>query len=550
MNSSHMQTVPTSPWRRRWQRFSQASIVGFHRYATWLVSISWKRFFLLALLLMITAGILSSIPPFSWRITETIEEVSPSKPRPPSPPPAPQPPREPVIKIEKPAPGAKTEGVDISIDERGIRITPRAASAPTPAPGAESPSGAPAASAPTPSRSASSGVWQEIKRGVRDGWKEGGTAAQSTASAASGPAAPGAQIEVVTVDHKGREDGSGSTTIRLSLPPGTDAEAVREALKEAAKDLKEAARSAREEAQAAQAEAAEAKAAASATVEISDAPLERVRHIKIGAFLTDLAALWILASIIIKITYKGQLQARAEAALATETAEAEQLKRQVVEARMAAMQAQVEPHFLFNTLASIDHLIETDPPRASRMQKSLIALLRATMPAMREGMVNGVRSLGQEIAVIEPYLEILKVRMEERLETQVDVPEGLRSAEFPPMMVQGLVENAIKHGLEPKPEGGTLTVKAEVAHGKLVVTVTDTGVGFGKANTAGTGTGLDNIRERLRLLYGEEARLDIRTPTHGGTQTIITLPYKAHMAPAAHSGMETPVGAQTPGASA
>jgi sensor histidine kinase YesM len=214
------------------------------------------------------------------------------------------------------------------------------------------------------------------------------------------------------------------------------------------------------------------------------------------------------------------------------------------------MQAQVEPHFLFNTLASIDHLIETDPPRASRMQKSLIALLRATMPAMREGTVNGVRSLGQEIAVIEPYLEILKVRMEERLETQVDVPEGLRSAEFPPMMVQGLVENAIKHGLEPKPEGGTLTVQAEVAHGKLVVTVTDTGVGFGQANTAGTGTGLDNIRERLRLLYGQEARLDIRSPTNGGTQTIITLPYKAHAAPAAHSGMETPVGAKTSGASA
>lgn len=197
---------------------------------------------------------------------------------------------------------------------------------------------------------------------------------------------------------------------------------------------------------------------------------------------------------------------------------------------MAAMQAQVEPHFLFNTLASIDHLIETDPPRASRMQKSLIALLRATMPAMREGTVNGVRDLGQEIAVIEPYLEILKVRMEERLETQVDVPEGLRSAEFPPMMVQGLVENAIKHGLEPKPQGGQLTVKAEIAHGQLVVTVTDTGVGFGKADTAGTGTGLANIRERLRLLYGDRARLDVSTPEGGGTQARVTLPYKAHMA--------------------
>ena len=94
--------------------------------------------------------------------------------------------------------------------------------------------------------------------------------------------------------------------------------------------------------------------------------------------------LWIVASAIIKVTYKGRMQAEVKAAQATETAEAESLKRQVVEARMAAMQAQVEPHFLFNTLASIDHLIETDPPRASAMQKNLIALLRASMPTMRE----------------------------------------------------------------------------------------------------------------------------------------------------------------------
>jgi sensor histidine kinase YesM len=129
--------------------------------------------------------------------------------------------------------------------------------------------------------------------------------------------------------------------------------------------------------------------------------------------------------------------------------------------------------------------------------------------------------------------------MEERLETQVDVPEGLRSAEFPPMMVQGLVENAIKHGLEPKPEGGTLTVQAEVAHGKLVVTVTDTGVGFGQANTAGTGTGLDNIRERLRLLYADQARLEMSTPPGGGTQATVTLPYKAHEAAASATASRT-----------
>ena len=472
-------------WHTRWQRFSNASIIAFHRYASWLVGISWKRFFLLALLLMITAAILESIPPFSWRISEVIESPAPSAPKPP------KPPREPSIKIDKPTPGSKTEGVDISIDERGIRITPRAASAPA----TETPSGAPAASAPAPASAASSTVWKDIVRGAKDGWKD---------DSHSGP------------------------TVQITVPAGVDTEEVRKAVREAEQGIREAIQEARDAAREA------ADDARDAAEEAQSASLQtRIRVVKFGDFLTDLAALWIIASVIIKITYKGQLQARAAAAQATETAEAEQLKRQVVEARMAAMQAQVEPHFLFNTLASIDHLIETDPPRASRMQKSLIALLRATMPAMREGTVNGVRDLGQEIAVIEPYLEILKVRMEERLETLVDVPEGLRSAEFPPMMVQGLVENAIKHGLEPKPEGGTLTVKAEIVHGQLVVTVTDTGVGFGQAPTAGTGTGLANIRERLRLLYGDRARLDVSTPEGGGTQARMTLPYRAHMTPPA-----------------
>ena len=215
-----------------------------------------------------------------------------------------------------------------------------------------------------------------------------------------------------------------------------------------------------------------------------------------------------------------------KAAAATETAESEQLKRQVVEARMAAMQAQVEPHFLFNTLASIDHLIETDPQRASQMQKNLIALLRASMPAMREAH-PAAHNLGREMAVIKPYLDILKVRMEDRLQTQIDVPAGLLSAEFPSMMIQSLVENAIKHGLEPKAEGGKLTVRAEIVHGKLAVTVADTGLGFGKAATAGTGTGLANIRERLKLLYGNRASMVVSENTPSGTVVTLTVPYQA-----------------------
>jgi sensor histidine kinase YesM len=159
------------------------------------------------------------------------------------------------------------------------------------------------------------------------------------------------------------------------------------------------------------------------------------------------------------------------------------------------------------------------------MQKNLIALLRASMPTMREANAQSTRDLGRELAVIRPYLEILKVRMEERLHTDVRVSDGLLSAEFPPMMLQSLVENAIKHGLEPKAEGGTLTVAAEIVHGKLAVTVADTGLGFGKAATAGTGIGLSNIRERLALLYGGRATLAITETAGGGTTVTITVPY-------------------------
>jgi hypothetical protein len=423
-----------------WKRFSDGAIHAFHVYANWLVGISWKRFALLSLLLVIIANILQSLPPFSWRMTELITEAPrPSKP-----------PKAPVVKIEKPRSGDK-QGVEISIDERGVRITPRSRDA------------APAASAPS----------------------------------APASAAPDGQAQVQPPE------------VLVKLPPGADTEAVKEAIAEAKEAIAEAIADARE-------------AAADVAEKV---PRVRVRRVAVGDFLDELALLWIVGSAIIKITYKGRLQAEVRAAQATETAEAEQLKRQVVEARMAAMQAQVEPHFLFNTLASIDHLIETDPARASTMQKNLIALLRASMPTMREANAQGVRDLGRELAVIRPYVEILKVRMEERLDAEIDVPEGLHSAEFPPMMIQSLVENAVKHGLEPKPEGGKLSVRAQIVHGKLQVTVADTGLGFGKAATAGTGVGLANIRERLRLLYGHKASLTVAANQPSGTVVTVTVPY-------------------------
>ena len=233
-----------------------------------------------------------------------------------------------------------------------------------------------------------------------------------------------------------------------------------------------------------------------------------------------------VVSIITKIVAGGKRRAELTATQATQRAETEQLERTVLEARMEALQAQIEPHFLFNTLGSIDQLIQTDPPRASRMQKSLIRYLRSAMPQMRDG---GRPSLGQQVELSRAFLEIMAVRMDERLEAVIDVPEGLKSAVFPSMMLQTLVENAIKHGLEPKAGGGRLEIRAEIADGQLSVHVIDNGVGF--MPKTDDGVGLANIRERLKALYHGRAELIISVPPAGGTCATIKVPYE--IAPAA-----------------
>ena len=233
------------------------------------------------------------------------------------------------------------------------------------------------------------------------------------------------------------------------------------------------------------------------------------------------ALMLIIASFIIKVVAGGKRRAELTADEATKRAETEQLERTVVEARMEALQAQIEPHFLFNTLASIDQLIQTDPPRASKMQQSLIRYLRSAMPQMREG---SRPTLGQQVNLCTAFLEIMAVRMEDRLRPVVNVPEGLKSAVFPSMMLQTLVENAIKHGLEPKTDGGRLEIGAAIVDGQLTVHVQDTGVGFLPRGEGGVG--LANIRDRLKALYRDRAELIIGVPATGGTCATIKVPYE------------------------
>lgn len=233
-------------------------------------------------------------------------------------------------------------------------------------------------------------------------------------------------------------------------------------------------------------------------------------------------ALWyIFISFAVKVLAGGKRRAELMAREATTQANVATLERRLMEAQMAALQAQVEPHFLFNTLALIGQLIETDPQEAARVHAHLIDYLRSTLPQMRQ---RGGATLGRQVELSRAYLAIMQARMKERLEVRFDVPDFLGSAPFPPMMLQTLIENAIKHGLEPKIEGGTVAVRAHVVDADLHVEVCDDGVGIDPH--ADDGVGLANIRERLALLYGGSASLDISTPPGGGACATIRLPYK------------------------
>jgi len=261
-------------------------------------------------------------------------------------------------------------------------------------------------------------------------------------------------------------------------------------------------------------------------VAVEDAAEQKVSryHKQASTWFMNFVLLFVLALFGTKALVGGKKRAEAQSQVANAAAEREAMQRQLSETKMQMMQAQVEPHFLFNTLASVEYLIQVDPPRASAMQRSLIQYLRAVLPQMRDNAV--VTGLGREVDMVTAYLALLKMRMEERLTIQMNIPDGLRSAAFPPMMLQSMVENAIKHGLECKPEGGTLKIQAEVVDSKLRVTVTDDGVGFGVVPSDGTGLGLQTIRDRLKLLHGDGAGLHIAANSPSGVISMIEVPYQ------------------------
>jgi sensor histidine kinase YesM len=218
----------------------------------------------------------------------------------------------------------------------------------------------------------------------------------------------------------------------------------------------------------------------------------------------------LVISLVLAILWKRRSEQRER----TEAAE-----RAAIEANLRALQAQIEPHFLFNTLANVTSLIHTKPDDAKRMLEDFIAYLRSTLAATRETRTT----LGGEFEMMKNFLSILETRMGTRLEVHLDMPAELRDAIIPPMLLQPLIENAIRHGLEPKLEGGRIALKAERNGESLRISISDTGMGF--ADKPSNGIGLKNVRERIDKLFGKNGGVSIEENQPCGTRVAVTIPY-------------------------
>jgi sensor histidine kinase YesM len=192
-------------------------------------------------------------------------------------------------------------------------------------------------------------------------------------------------------------------------------------------------------------------------------------------------------------------------------------KRQV-EAQLKMLQAQIEPHFLFNTLANVGSLIDTDPVLAKKLLERLNDWLRIALQRTRSEQAT----LGDELEMLENYLQILKVRFGQRLHWDTEVAGEVRAVAFPPMLLQPLVENAVRHGIEPKIGGGVIHIGARLSDTSLRVEVTDSGVGL--LSQEGSGAGLANVRARLAALFGEGGRLVLESNAGGGVTAVLELP--------------------------
>jgi signal transduction histidine kinase len=224
-----------------------------------------------------------------------------------------------------------------------------------------------------------------------------------------------------------------------------------------------------------------------------------------------------LAATLLPVLVPRWLAWREHQSLARQAA-AHARERVLLEARLAALQGQIEPHFLFNTLSNVLYLLRHDGALAERMLDHLLVYLRGTLTELRQLEAP----LEQELTRVKAYLDIMGLRMGERLAYRIDCPEDLHAMAIPPLSLATLVENAIRHGLEPKPGRGTVTISAGRTEDGIRVAVEDDGVGFSETGGAG-GIGLKNLRERLAL-FGDRAGLTLEPGAQNGVRAVITLP--------------------------
>ncbi len=209
-----------------------------------------------------------------------------------------------------------------------------------------------------------------------------------------------------------------------------------------------------------------------------------------------------------------------ENSIALQEASLQQLasEKQLMEAHLKLLQAQIEPHFLFNTLSNVLSLIDDEPKRASMMLENFTQYLRVSLRRIRQEQAT----LKDELDLLRTYLDIHIIRMGERLQYRIEVPERFYLISLPPLLLQPVVENAIKHGLAPKLEGGTISISATTQANRLDIAIVDTGIGL--QGEYGTGMGLNNVRARLRAFYGNQAKMIIKQNTPCGVYVNLSVP--------------------------
>ncbi|QYF93396.1 histidine kinase [Massilia sp. PAMC28688] len=238
----------------------------------------------------------------------------------------------------------------------------------------------------------------------------------------------------------------------------------------------------------------------------------------------------VVAVIMFIIFVAGERRIARETLAAQQREQMANAAKLIAEARLRALQAQIEPHFLYNTLANVVGMIDTEPAQARRMLERFIDYLRASLAASRADSAT----LGSELDLAAAYLDVLAVRMGPRLRYQFDVGAGLRSLPMAPMLLQPVIENAVAHGLEPMVEGGQIVVRAERRDATLVIEVADSGAGLHDIPPkAGGGVGLGNLRARLRSMYGSGAQVQLLENATRGITVRIVLPLHDANLPAA-----------------